>query len=162
MTRGLLGIVAAGLLMAVTAPTAMAQNTVTPAPPSQGAFDHLSILVADQNASVRFYTEVFGLTEFNSAVTGPRWLRFENGVELHLIAGRTEPVADVLFVHMAIRTADLDPIMEKLKARGMMWTDSTRKPGAINNKRTDGVRQIFLRDPDGYWIEVNDAAKLAK
>ena len=23
--------------------------------------------------------------------------------------------------------------------------------------RVDGVHQVFLKDPDGYWIEVNDA-----
>ena len=26
--------------------------------------------------------------------------------------------------------------------------------------RSDGVRQIFIQDPDGYWIEVNDAPKV--
>ena len=24
-------------------------------------------------------------------------------------------------------------------------------------KRTDGVRQAFIQDPCGYWIEINDA-----
>tara|TARA_R110000868_G_scaffold1389_10_gene10744 strand:+ start:3320 stop:3502 length:183 start_codon:yes stop_codon:yes gene_type:complete len=24
-------------------------------------------------------------------------------------------------------------------------------------KRPDGVKQIYLQDPDGYWIEVNSA-----
>jgi lactoylglutathione lyase len=23
--------------------------------------------------------------------------------------------------------------------------------------RVDGVKQIYFKDPDGYWIEVNDA-----
>jgi len=25
------------------------------------------------------------------------------------------------------------------------------------NTRIDGVKQLYLQDPDGYWIEVNDA-----
>jgi len=25
--------------------------------------------------------------------------------------------------------------------------------------RPDGVKQNFVRDPDGYWIEINDALK---
>lgn len=25
--------------------------------------------------------------------------------------------------------------------------------------RPDGVQQIFVQDPDGYWIEINDALK---
>jgi lactoylglutathione lyase len=27
---------------------------------------------------------------------------------------------------------------------------------AITN-RVDGVKQIYFKDPDGYWIEINDA-----
>jgi lactoylglutathione lyase len=27
---------------------------------------------------------------------------------------------------------------------------------AVTN-RVDGVKQIYFRDPDGYWIEINDA-----
>jgi lactoylglutathione lyase len=23
--------------------------------------------------------------------------------------------------------------------------------------RVDGVQQIWLQDPDGYWVEINDA-----
>ena len=23
-------------------------------------------------------------------------------------------------------------------------------------KRVDGIQQIYFKDPDGYWIEVND------
>jgi hypothetical protein len=25
--------------------------------------------------------------------------------------------------------------------------------------RSDGVRHIFVQDPDGYWIEINDSLK---
>jgi lactoylglutathione lyase len=28
------------------------------------------------------------------------------------------------------------------------WTITTR---------VDGVKQIYFKDPDGYWIEINDA-----
>jgi lactoylglutathione lyase len=24
------------------------------------------------------------------------------------------------------------------------------------DNRVDGIKQIYLQDPDGYWIEVND------
>ncbi len=27
----------------------------------------------------------------------------------------------------------------------------------IPTARIDGVKQIYLQDPDGYWIEINDA-----
>lgn len=34
--------------------------------------------------------------------------------------------------------------------------------GVINKmsiRTTDNVRQIYIKDPDGYWIEINDASK---
>jgi lactoylglutathione lyase len=27
---------------------------------------------------------------------------------------------------------------------------------AVTN-RVDGVKQIYFKDPDGYWVEINDA-----
>jgi hypothetical protein len=29
------------------------------------------------------------------------------------------------------------------------------------NVRPDGLRAVFLRDPNGYWIEINDGGALA-
>jgi lactoylglutathione lyase len=29
--------------------------------------------------------------------------------------------------------------------------------GKTPTARIDGVKQIYLQDPDGYWIEINDA-----
>jgi catechol 2,3-dioxygenase-like lactoylglutathione lyase family enzyme len=46
-----------------------------------------------------------------------------------------------------------------LRERGIAWSDFAGSPGAVSSGRSDGVRQIFLRDPDGYWVEVNDALK---
>ena len=28
-------------------------------------------------------------------------------------------------------------------------------PGAVN-VRPDGMRAVFVQDPNGYWIEIND------
>jgi lactoylglutathione lyase len=27
----------------------------------------------------------------------------------------------------------------------------------VYSNRVDGVKQLWLQDPDGYWIEINDA-----
>lgn len=135
------------------------------APPVRGAapaagirFDHLALHVADLAGSVGFYRDVFGLREIPAPVTGPRWLDAGGGVQLHLIPGRAAPVADDRSVHLALATAGLEPIMERLRARGIAWQDVAGTQGAVT-RRGDGVHQIYLRDPDGYWIEVNDALK---
>lgn len=121
--------------------------------------DHVALHVADLDASVAFYGGVFGLKEIPAAAAGRRWMSLGKGVALHLLGGRTAPVVDDRSVHLALTSDNLDVIMERLKARGMTWSDFAGKPGAIGAVRTDGVRQIFFKDPDGYWIEVNDALK---
>jgi len=37
------------------------------------------------------------------------------------------------------------------------YSDWQGKPNTIN-ARADGIKQIYLQDPDGYWIEVNNDA----
>ena len=141
----------------VLAPPIFAQET----PAAVARLDHVAIWVTDQQKSIDFYREMFGLAEIPAPFPpgGPRWMQLANGVELHIQPGRDAPVAQPRRVHMAIAVASLDPILEKLKARGQSWSDVAGKPGVIQTMRTDGIRQIFLQDPDGYWIEVNDALK---
>jgi lactoylglutathione lyase len=38
----------------------------------------------------------------------------------------------------------------------MAWYNAKGVKGIITT-RIDGVKQIWVNDPDGYWIEVNDA-----
>ncbi|MDV3459102.1 VOC family protein [Sphingomonas sp. HF-S4] len=142
------------LLVFSVAP-ALAQDV--PAPVAR--LDHVGIWVADQQKSIDFYRDLFGLPEIPAPFPagGPRWMRFANGIELHIQPGRDAALAQPRRVHIAIAVASLDPLLAKLKARGQTWSDVAGTVGAVQNMRTDGVRQIFFQDPDGYWIEVNDA-----
>jgi lactoylglutathione lyase len=126
------------------------------------SIDHIALHVADLDASVAFYSGVLGLQEIPAAAKGRRWLSLGKGVALHLLGGRTGPVADDRSVHFALTCRDLEPILQRLRERHIAWSDFAGQPGARSTARTDGVRQIFLRDPDGYWIEVNDALKNTK
>jgi lactoylglutathione lyase len=129
------------------------QPPVTPSPTV--AIDHVALNVADLDASVAFYSGVFGLQEIPAAAKGRRWMSLGKGVQLHLLGGRSAPVVDNRSVHVAFTSDNLAPIMQRLKDRGIAWTDFAGTQGTVGAVRTDGVRQIFFRDVDGYWIEVN-------
>ncbi len=47
------------------------------------------------------------------------------------------------------------PFVADFRARGVVFFDW---PGTADNvtARPDGFRQIYVQDPDGYWIEIND------
>ena len=121
--------------------------------------DHVTIQVTNADASAVFYKKVLGLVDIESAVDGLRWLGAANGVQLHLIPGRSAPIADNRAIHMAFATSDLDGELQMLKQLGIGWVDADGNVGRVSSARKDGVRQIYFRDPDGYWIEVNDAGK---
>jgi lactoylglutathione lyase len=129
---------------------------------AQATMNHVAINVTDQARSVAYYEEAFGLSEIpaplNAAPGHPRWMRLGNGVELHIQAIKVPFTPPPRIIHFALTVKDLDRVIAFLKRTNRTWTDYAGKVGEINRTRTDGVRQIFTQDPDGYWIEVNDAA----
>jgi catechol 2,3-dioxygenase-like lactoylglutathione lyase family enzyme len=49
----------------------------------------------------------------------------------------------------------MDAFIANLAAQKIEFEDW---PGNKNkvNVRPDGIKQIYITDPDGYWIEIND------
>ena len=118
--------------------------------------DHLALHVADVDRSVAFYKRTFGLAELAAPVSGPRWLSLGGTMALHIIGGRIAPVPTDKYVHFAISVRDFAGLIARLKADEVTYGDFPGTAGTINRVRSDGAQQIFLQDPDGYWIEVND------
>ena len=70
-------------------------------------------------------------------------------LELTYNHGREEPYEiGTGYGHIAITTADLDGTLERLKRQGI---EPERAPYSI---REGGSRLCFVRDPDGYRIEI--------
>lgn len=117
--------------------------------------DHLSLQVADLEVSARFYKNALGLTEIPSPVPGLRWFHLGDGLQLHLLPQRRHAVRNNRAVHFALRVESLDDFLRKLQLQDVEWFNFKGENGAVG-ERPDGVRQIYVRDPDGYWIELND------
>lgn len=128
------------------------------APAAGARADHLAIHVANLDASLDFYERMFGLERLP---TGPnlnvRWMR-AGSFELHLIGGRTAPHGLPGEVHFALRVDNLNSLTERLDREKIAWGDFAGTERKAQS-RFDGVRQIYLRDPDGYTIEVNELPK---
>jgi len=117
--------------------------------------DHFSLHVADPATSITFYRDLIGLREVPSPVSSVRWLDAGNGFQVHLVPGRREPVSDSRPTHLAFTVAGFDELIATLRAHGSSWWNFAGVEGQIS-RRPDGVRQIYVKDPDGYWIELND------
>ena len=120
-------------------------------------FNHLSLSVKNVDLSAEFFKNVLNLKEITNQtkIDGIRWLSIGNGKELHLISTSKEPVIINKAIHLALATPNFDSFITRLNNLKISYSDWPGTPGKINI-RTDGVKQIYFQDPDGYWIEVNN------
>lgn len=115
-------------------------------------YNHVALSVKDIDASARFYGEILGLEpiavpENLKAIRS--WFRIAPGQELHLLAGRSFPVTnnDPNAAHFSLTIPDADPAEAFLKEKGLPY---------LRQQRFDGAWQIYISDPDGYFIELNE------
>jgi glyoxylase I family protein len=110
---------------------------------------HVSINVDDVEDSVRFYTEVLGLTcrtdRPEDLGIGGAWLD-AGGEQVHLLEAG---VPTGLGQHFALRVADLDAVVAELRARDVSVSDPSR---------VGTGRQAFLSDPSGNLVELHQPA----
>lgn len=123
--------------------------------------NHDAISVKDVNRSVAFYKNVLHLQEITNRTEkeGIRWMSLGEGKELHLISTIKEPVVINKAVHIAFTTPEFDHFMNVLRELKITYSDWA---GSLNkiSIRADGIQQVYIQDPDGYWIEINSTEKI--
>lgn len=119
--------------------------------------DHIALLVRDLEESARFWTQVVGVAETPNPMGGThiRWFDIGDGRRIHMQAGDATRTHVEKQTHVALSAADFDAVLARLRSSGAAFSDMAGTPGAVN-VRPDGMRAVFLRDPTGYWIEIND------
>jgi len=124
-------------------------------------FDHYTIKVNNLNESARFYKEVLKLPEIENRTEKEyiRWFSLGDGSELHVVEGDQNGIKTTVGLHLALRLKEFDSFINHLEENGIRQHNSKGAPDQINT-RADGIRQVYFQDPDGYWIEVNEAAIL--
>lgn len=120
-------------------------------------FNHMALSVKDVDRSVEFYKNVFQFVSITNRtkMENIRWMSLSEGKELHLISTLKEPVTINKAVHLAFATSNIDAFAKRLDEMKIAYSDWPGKPHTVN-MRADGVKQIYMQDPDGYWIEVNN------
>lgn len=112
--------------------------------------NHVAISALDLEASVRFYTEVFGMERVpapNFPSQPVAWLRLGDQ-ELHLFE-RPDPAQ---YHHFGIDVDDFEEAY--LKIRALQLRDDTTFEGGIF-ELPGGEVQMYLRDPGGNLVEVD-------
>lgn len=124
------------------------------------SFNHLALAVVDVNTSMAFYQRIFNFKEIENTASKSktRWLSLGEGKELHIIPRPEAKVKTVKAVHIAFSTNDFDAFITHIAALNIPYFDWPGTPNSFNT-RDDGVKQLYFQDPNGYWIEVNDATQ---
>ena len=122
------------------------------------SFDHLTIVVADLAASSRFYVDLLGLSEVDRPAFDFQGAWFGTGnCLIHLIlanelSGQPGPrnhdvTKPSRGLHFAFRVSDASAATDLLEQAGVEIVDGPKR-------RPDGATQVFIRDPDGYLVEL--------
>lgn len=121
-------------------------------------FDHFAVVVKDVDKSADFYKNILNLNEIAHPDKKPgfRWLQIKGNSQIHLIQKEFAPFQKNKSMHLCLATKDLDAVIKHLKKNAIPFSDWPGKESGVT-LRTDGVKQIYLQDPDGYWIEINTA-----
>jgi lactoylglutathione lyase len=118
--------------------------------------NHVAIHVTNVERSIEFFRRVLRLEQMpRPAFDFPgAWFRLGANQELHLIGRSNEPVLPRNSNnHFALRVNDIAAWEKHLKNVGADFRSSKLRP--------DGAMQIFLRDPDGHFIELFTPPKAA-
>ena len=124
--------------------------------------NHVSITVTDVAKAREFYTGLLGLEEIpRPAFNFPGiWYSLGNGLSLHIIlndelvrpAVEREKI-EARYPHFALWTDDCDATADRIGQLGLVCRDVFSGP--------TGLRQVFVKDPDGNMVEFIGPSKKA-
>ncbi len=116
--------------------------------------NHVALHVKDIAASTKFYKEVMGLEPVavpDSLKAIRSWFKLGTDQQIHLLAGRDFEVKnDRNGSHFALFVTSIFAAEKYLTQHKMSFHKQVRFDGAV---------QIYLADPDGYLIELNEVKR---
>jgi methylmalonyl-CoA/ethylmalonyl-CoA epimerase len=127
--------------------------------------DHVAILVADLDAAIKLYRDVYGLTLHEVEVVPSEQVKvaiFGKGlgrIELVSPTGPDSPMAKALakrgegLHHVCLEVADLVKSMAELKAQGAPLLDEKPRPGAGGTQ----VAFVHPKGSNGVLVELKQA-----
>jgi lactoylglutathione lyase len=122
--------------------------------------NHIAIYVMNLEKSTQFYRDIIGLDTIPEPFHDGRHTWFSIGPKshLHVISGAAKVESHEKNAHLCFSVSSVDEFIANLQKHQVAYEDWGGQHNTIT-KRVDGVKQIYFKDPDGYWIEINDATE---
>lgn len=124
----------------------------------RASLNHIALYVQDLQEATVFYRDILGLDTIPEPFHDGKHTWFSVGPKshLHLIAGAKSRQQGDINTHICFSVPSVEAFIERLKKAGLEFRSWQGEKNKIT-LRVDGVKQIYLQDPDGHWVEVNDA-----
>lgn len=120
--------------------------------------NHIALYVVDLKKSTDFYKNIIQLDTIPEPFHDGKHTWFTIGPisHLHLIEGSMGYFSHDKHNHICFTVTSVPDFIIKLKKYNIAYENLPGQKMQVTI-RTDGVNQIYFKDPDGYWIEINDA-----
>lgn len=120
-------------------------------------FNHLTVYVTDLARATEFYKTVMLLDTIPEPFHDHRhsWFKITEHGQLHVVSGSKEDISHDVNIHLAFSVPSLPDFIKHLEQLGVKYGNFTGEEKKIA-VRPDKIDQIYLQDPDGYWIEVDN------
>jgi len=125
---------------------------------AKATLNHIAIYVVNLKASTEFYHNIIGLDTIPEPFHDGKHVWFSVGPKshLHVIEGATAVSAHEKHNHLCFSVPSIESFIAILKKNNIEYENFDGQKKTITT-RPDGVKQIYFTDPDGFWIEINDA-----
>lgn len=123
----------------------------------KAVLNHQALYVMDLKKSGDFYKNIIGLEQIDEPFKVGKhiWLKTGPATSLHLILGADAKKEYFKNHHICFSVPSLEDFIVTLHQNKISYEDSKGNKQSITN-RVDGVKQIWIQDPGGYWIEINN------
>ena len=125
---------------------------------AKARLNHIALYVNNLKVSTDFYTYIIGLDTIPEPFHDGRHTWFSVGPKshLHVISGATQKTEHDKNTHLCFSVSSVIDFIVVMKKNNIPFENWAGDKNTYTN-RVDGVKQIYFQDPDGYWIEINDA-----
>ncbi|RNL91457.1 VOC family protein [Sinomicrobium pectinilyticum] len=126
----------------------------------RAVINHIAVYVVDLANSTHFYRDIIGLDTIPEPFHDGKhtWFSIGSGAHLHLIQGAKAAMEHDKNSHLCFSVASVPDFIKVLDENKIAYENWKGEKQAVTN-RVDGVKQIYITDPDGYWVEINDATE---
>src|SRR3954471_24987951 len=118
---------------------------------------HIALYVYDLDKSAEFYKNVMQFKVIPEPFHDGRhvWFRIGAHSQLHIISGAKAVEEHDINTHISYSVPVLKTFLTHLDAVKVKYVSFKGEPKKIT-PRPDGVTQVYIQDPDNFWIEIND------